>query len=873
MSIIKILAEKLDLRGIDNDFVILSGFERKLLPIVGDLVGKALNSRIKILKISDLKEFRYWLQENNGLDDIRFKVGEYYDLNRVTKDLVDLGYNSVKRVRNPREFSILGDLLLVWAIGWNNIIRMSFWDNELEEISLVDSLRKSKIRSLDKVSFIEQKGKQETEYEVYNEVSDNISTISFIFIEDLKMITDEDWTNFFDFTNQDIDLGLLKLNINSIPGIEYLIGKNKEINSIVRDYYQQGAKVYLSSILSKKDLNFIDVPYDILSGSEGTRSSGFVFSKAYYKDLNGNRSILIQPEIENKTQSQLSSSIFTGNGDQDRLVEEDITVYQGEKILYLTDYEISGEIFINNGSEFTKNFKKVRLGDYIVHEDHGIGIYDGLKEIKDNFYLIVRYLGEDKLYVPIDKLSKITKYFGDKKPKVSKLRGRGWNRVKKSVRKSAKLIAKELMQLYTLRNRVDSPKMLSSRKAREDLKDFIEDFEYEETDDQIITTEEIIEDLESSKPMDRLLIGDVGFGKTEMAARAIFATVNSGFQVAFLAPTTILAEQHKEVLSQRFSNFNCNIESLSRLKTKKEKEEILWLLEEGELDVLVGTHALLSDAVKFYNLGLIVIDEEQKFGVKHKEKLKAYRVDSNVLTMTATPIPRSLQMSISKFKDISIIMTPPSGRKAVKNKFGRFNWNLVEKAISKELKRGGQVYYLHNRIRDIEKIALKIENIFPNKEVRVAHGSLSRIELSSVMRDLATGKIDVLVCTTIIENGLDIENVNSLIVDEVESLGLSQMYQIRGRIGRGVKQAYAYFLYSKLAGDSSLRLKALKEFSELGSGYLLAHRDLEIRGAGNIFGKEQSGDIERVGYDLYNKMLEEEIDKLGAEVKSGLWLR
>jgi transcription-repair coupling factor (superfamily II helicase) len=318
-------------------------------------------------------------------------------------------------------------------------------------------------------------------------------------------------------------------------------------------------------------------------------------------------------------------------------------------------------------------------------------------------------------------------------------------------------------------------------------------------------------------------------------------------------------EQHHAVLKERFKGFDIRIESISRLKTKSESEELLDKLENGEIDIIIGTHSLLSDRVKFKYLGLIVIDEEQRFGVKHKERLKVKRIDVNVLSMSATPIPRSLQMSLSGIRDISIISTPPPNRKSIINYFKKFEWNSVFAAVNKEFERNGQAYYLHNRIEDIDAIALKIQSVFPDKVVEVAHGRLPNKVLGKVMSQMASGKIDLLVSTTIIENGIDLPNVNTLIIDDIEHLGLAQMYQIRGRIGRGERQGYAYFLYKSLKGDSKLRLQALEEFSDLGSGFLLANRDLEIRGAGNILGKEQSGVIERVGYHLYLKLLREEI--------------
>jgi len=359
-----------------------------------------------------------------------------------------------------------------------------------------------------------------------------------------------------------------------------------------------------------------------------------------------------------------------------------------------------------------------------------------------------------------------------------------------------------------------------------------------------------------------LLVGDVGYGKTEIAARAVFALVNAGYQVAILAPTTILVEQHLTVFRERFKNYPINISSLSRFSTPKEKEEVIEAMEKGTVDIVIGTHSLLGKRVTFKNLGLLVVDEEQKFGVKQKETIKKKRVDTNVLSLTATPIPRTLNMALSGIRDISVLATPPEGRKEVINHFGRFSWEGVSDAIEKELKRGGQVYFLHNRVSTIEFVYNKLTKKFPHAVVAIAHGQMGVQKLSKTMAAFVDGKIDVLVCTTIIENGLDIPTVNTLIVHDATMLGLSQMYQIRGRIGRSHTQAHAYFYFDNLKGDAQLRLEAIKESQELGSGFLLSNKDLEIRGAGDILGRNQSGTINSVGYGLYSQMLNNAVNRL-----------
>lgn len=535
-------------------------------------------------------------------------------------------------------------------------------------------------------------------------------------------------------------------------------------------------------------------------------------------------------------------------------------VISSAKVAIITDYELYGELLVAEGAS-----EIIKIGDYVVHEDHGIGMYEGLREQDGDTYMVVKYAGQDRLLIPLSQSARLSRYMGSvhgRKPVLTKLNGGGWGRTKNAIKSDVDLIAKELLQLYTVREMSGAHKILTMEKQRNELKKFVADFKYKDTYDQTLVTHEIISDLSGDKPMDRLLIGDVGFGKTEIAMRAAFAAVCSGYQVAVLAPTTVLVEQHKVVFKDRFKNFpQVKIKSFSRFNTTAEKNTVTSELASGALNIVIGTHSLLSDSVKFKNLALIVVDEEQRFGVKHKEKIKAKKIDAHVLSMSATPIPRTLNLSLSGIRDVSVIATPPENRVPIKNGFFQFDWDVVVEAVKVELERKGQVYFLHNRVADIQQIALKLAELLPGKVIDVAHGQMSGPALTRIMRDFAARKIDVLVCTTIIENGLDLPNVNTLIIDDIEKLGLSQMYQIRGRIGRSDRPAYAYFMYKSLHGDASLRLDALSDFQELGSGYLLSNRDMEIRGAGNILGDQQSGNINSVGYGLYMKMLGDAVNK------------
>ncbi len=529
------------------------------------------------------------------------------------------------------------------------------------------------------------------------------------------------------------------------------------------------------------------------------------------------------------------------------------------KILVLSDYELFGKIDLGEGDWL----KQILPGDFVVHEDHGIGVFEKIVEQGDT-YIEISYANKDKLLVPLSQNQKVTKYVGGRGriPNLTTLNSGSWKRVKKRAKVDTQALAKELLQIYAMREVLSFQVSNRGDILKKELEKFVKNFEFEDTHDQSLVTQEIFDDLVSGKLMDRLLIGDVGFGKTELSMRAAFLSVKMGMQVAVLAPTTILVEQHAAVFKERFVDYGFKVESLSRFLSASEKKEKLKKLENGDVDIIIGTHSLLYDSVQFKNLGLIVIDEEQKFGVKQKEKLKQKRVQSHVLSMSATPIPRSLGMSLSGIRDISTLFSPPEGRKAILNKFGSFDWNSVKKAIDFEIKRKGQVYFLHNRVVDISFVEKKINEMFPLLNVAILHGQMHGDDISKIMNAFCNGKVDVLICTTIIENGLDIPNVNTLIVDDASRFGLSQLYQIRGRIGRSNVQAYAYFFYKSMKGNTELRLDALMEAQDLGSGFLLANRDLEIRGVGDLLGKEQSGDINAVGYGLFMKYLSEAVENL-----------
>lgn len=514
-----------------------------------------------------------------------------------------------------------------------------------------------------------------------------------------------------------------------------------------------------------------------------------------------------------------------------------------------------------------KSYTELKPGDYVVHVNHGIGRYTGMTTLVvdgvHQDYITIQYSGSGKLFIPVTQLNLVQKYVASegKKPRLNKLGGSDWAKTKRRVASKIEDIADELVELYAKREAETGFAFLPDDDYQRQFED---DFPYTETPDQLRSVKEIKHDMERAKPMDRLLVGDVGYGKTEVALRAAFKAVESGKQVAFLVPTTILAQQHYETMINRFSGYPVSVGVLSRFRTKAQIKETLDGLQKGTVDIVVGTHRLLSKDVKFNDLGLLIIDEEQRFGVRHKERIKHLKSQVDVLTLTATPIPRTLNMSMIGVRDLSVIETPPTNRYPIQTYVMEENAGAIRDGIHRELQRGGQVFYLHNRVEDIEETVNHVEELVPEASVTYIHGQMSEKQMEDVLYDFVQGEYDVLVTTTIIETGVDIPNVNTLFVENADHMGLSQLYQLRGRIGRSSRVAYAYFTYKPnkvLTEVSEKRLEAIKDFTELGSGFKIAMRDLSIRGAGNLLGKQQHGFIDSVGYDLYTQMLSDAVAK------------
>ncbi len=538
-----------------------------------------------------------------------------------------------------------------------------------------------------------------------------------------------------------------------------------------------------------------------------------------------------------------------------------------EKVAVVCEEEIFGKRSKSRSRKpisgiFLNSFQDLHLGDLVVHVDHGIGVYKELAHLSlrgtESDFLLLEYQDGDKLYVPVDKLQKVQKYLGldGHNPRVDKLGGKSWEAAKKKARESAERIADELLELYASRQ---LDKGFQYSPPDKYFKEFEATFAYEETQDQESAIEDVLSDMSSSRPMDRLICGDVGYGKTEVALRAIFRAVMDGKQAAMLVPTTVLAEQHYQTIVERFSGFPVEVASLSRFKTAAQQKKVLEGLAAGTVDVVVGTHRLLQKDVVFRDLGILIIDEEHRFGVKHKERMKQLRVSVDVLTLTATPIPRTLHMSLSGIRDLSTIETPPQDRRAIESFVCKYDEVTIKEAIYRELNRKGQVFFVHNHVQSIYQMGALLGRLIPEASIAVAHGQMKERELEKIMLDFVHRKIDVLVCTTIIESGLDIPAANTIIINRADKFGLAQIYQLRGRVGRSKEQAYAYLLIPGehlITPDAQKRLRALLDFSELGSGFKIALNDLQIRGGGTILGSAQSGHIAAIGYELYLELLE-----------------
>jgi transcription-repair coupling factor (superfamily II helicase) len=739
------------------------------------------------------------------------------------KNKLNQNFLKVDAVSGQGEYTIRGDSIIAWLWGYDNPLRITFFGESCEEIVLLNNIDFHKIKTLEKLIIL-----------------------PFNFdISNIRVNDENSKLNFFVFTRQHvIENNTIDTQI-TLPGIYF--GNLTLLQKDVKQWKSDGYKI------------FIDVNQNLLPPYLKQ-----FFSKIKFKY------VINKNTIEVVKDQNINFNLPAGFVDKQN------------KIVYLTEREVFGTIKIvnkdykiqnKNVSKLLAQFEgEIKINDYVVHEDYGVGLYQGLEQqIIDNElqeYILIEYKKGDRVYVPIHQLYKVSKYIGPEgyEPELATLGSTKWKNTKKKIKIETRRIAKELIEHFA--KRTLSNAIPVKIKDSQEYKNFINLFPYELTEDQRRTLKECEVSISKTSPMDRLLIGDVGFGKTEILLRLSFRVVENGGQVLILAPTTVLVAQHFKIFSKRFEKFNYKVDFVSRFKSTYENKEVLNKVKNGDIDIVIGTHRLLSNDVEFDKLQLIIVDEEQKFGVRQKEKIKKLNLGAHLISVSATPIPRTLSMALSSIQELSTISTPPPTRKSINTFLVKNDWNKIIDAINFELDRGGQVYFVHNYINSIYSLEAKIKKFLPSVKIKVAHGRLKPDELDQIMFDFYNQDIDILLTTTIIENGLDIENVNTIIIDKAENLGLSQLYQLRGRVGRGDREAYCYLFYSGKNIDSQNnkkyleRLKTIVENQDLGAGYRIASKDLEIRGAGNILGKQQHGHINSVGYALYIQLLAQEVERL-----------
>ena len=792
---------------------------------------------------------------------VELKKGLSIKRDNLIKILDEFGYNRESVSISTGDYALRGYIIDIFIIKENHPVRIEFFGNEIDSIRYFDEGTQMSIEEIDSIELLPI-----SEIKTTNNSSlyDYLKDPDVFYIDDNQILNEynkiiKDVNDYKKEKNID---DKLMFDINDIKPkfVMYLnhfnTNKSKMVSFSVKsiDNFNSNLEM-LSSFVNKK--------------IKDNKVVVFCLSKIKEKDI----ITKLFPGV--KSINDISKSLTSGNYILNKKINNGFEI---DNFVIISEYDIEKIRTANNikykntlkiGQKI-KDYNQLTKGDYIVHYEHGIGEYAGITTLEKNGikkdYLLLKYAGEDKLYVPVEKIDTIFKYSSKDtdRPKINKLNSISWEKTKRTLKKKIHDISEQLLKLYAARAKVSGPKFLDD--TMDDL--FASGFNYDLTRDQLKTINDIYKDLESSVPMDRLLCGDVGFGKTEVAFRAMFRTISNHHQVAYLCPTTILSKQQYESAKDRFKDFPVNIKLLNRFTTVKEKNLIISELKEGKVDILFGTHRILGNDIIFKNLGLLVVDEEQRFGVSHKEKIKEMKNNVNVLTLSATPIPRTLKMSLSGLRDLSIIDTPPVNRYPIQTYVMNENELLIKDAIYKELARSGQVFILYNKVETIESKVYQIQNLIPNARITFAHGQMSKQELEKVMEEFVNYEYDILVSTTIIETGIDIPNANTLIVFDADRFGLSQLYQLRGRVGRSNRIAYAYLMYkeNKMLNDIAIkRLEAIKEFTELGSGYRIAMRDLSLRGAGDVLGSEQAGFVDEVGIDLYMKLVDEEIKRLRGE--------
>ena len=811
---------------------------------------------------------------------IHYESDSTVDTEQLKNQLVALGYERVGQVEMPGQFSVRGGIVDIYCLTEENPWRIELWGDEIDSIRSFDPESQ---RSLEKLEEI-------TIYPAVEHIGDKdmVSFLDYfpeertiIFLDEPNRLTEKGGAVEEEYRQSRMhreEKGSRNLPENWLCSFEQLqkeLNKRNCISVCALEPKQAGWKVREKFYLEVKSISAYNNSFELLvKDLHQYKKQGYRIAL-----LSGSRT---RAERLAKDLQEEGLAAFYGQDYDREICPGEIMVVYGHakkgfeypliKFAVMTESDIFGQEQKkkkkkkNYSGSRIQDFAELSIGDFVVHEKHGLGIYRGIEKVevdrivKD--YIKIEYRGGSNLYIPATQLDCLQKYSGAdaaKAPKLNKLGTQEWNKTKSKVRGAVKNIAKELVELYAVRQEkegyVCGPDTVWQR-------EFEEMFPYEETEDQLSAIEDAKRDMESTRIMDRLICGDVGYGKTEVALRAAFKEVQESRQVAYLAPTTILAQQIYNTFVQRMKEFPVRVELLCRFRTPAQQKKAIEDLKKGQVDVIIGTHRILSKDVQFKNLGLLIVDEEQRFGVTHKEKIKQLKKDVDVLTLTATPIPRTLHMSLIGIRDMSVLEEPPMDRMPIQTYVMEYDEETVREAINRELRRGGQVYYVYNRVTDIADVALRIAKLVPDARVDFAHGQMSERELENVMYSFVNGDIDVLVSTTIIETGLDISNVNTMIIHDSDRYGLSQLYQLRGRIGRSNRTAYAFLMYRKnvmLKETAEKRLAAIREYTDLGSGFKIAMRDLELRGAGNLLGAQQHGHMNAVGYDLYCKMLNEAV--------------
>lgn len=809
-------------------------------------------------------------------NSLTLKVNQVCNLSKICDFLVRCGYQRDDLVANPGEFALRGDILDIYPINIAYPYRIEFFDDEIDNIRTFNPVSQRTKDSLTEVVIEPADDQLDKLYqnEDYTTILDYLTESGIICFDDIRAIRQnivqidarnrdylahETSTNIknsrLDFTsifNQIVQVkiysSLFQVSVNDL-----------KIDQLLNLHTREPQQFFSQMSLIKNELSVYELQQQtvIIQADNLVRAKQI---KSTFADYGIDITIAAENRlIPNKRQ------IIVDNFNQGFVLPRINLVYLTEHDLFNRQPHIHKKIKSLENAQQIRSYQELNPGDYVVHINHGIGIFEGIKTLESNGkkgdYITITYRNHDQLFVPADQLGVVQKYVASdgKIPKINKLGGNEWAKTKCRVQEKIEDIADELLAIYAHRATEKGFAFLPDDELQ---RDFEASFPYLETPDQIKAIKEIKLDMQKEKPMDRLLVGDVGFGKTEVALRAAFKAIDSGKQVAFLVPTTILAEQHYATMLERFKDFPVNVAMLCRFQTEKEADEIATNLSNGKIDIVVGTHRILSRDIKFKNLGLLIIDEEQRFGVKHKEKLKKLKNNIDVLTLTATPIPRTLHMSMIGVRDLSVMETPPANRYPIQTYVTEETPNIVREACLRELARNGQIFFLHNKIQDIDQKVAYLSQLIPEARIEYIHGRMSERQLEDIMLRFTQKKFDILVTTTIIETGVDLPNVNTLLVENADTYGLSQLYQLRGRIGRSSRLAYAYFLYKRdkvLTEVSEKRLNAIRDFTALGSGFKIAMRDLSIRGAGNILGKQQHGFIDSVGYDLYAQMLDQTI--------------